>query len=379
MEQLYHLPLWMKQLVFVKMRADLEPVMSRETLETLQAKDCLQMMIPQLSRKGSHELLAEQSRLPQQLRQLLAVAQTHSNVASMCVTYQWTLEQCCANLLLAYKFDLLMPCPNVKVDATIRYLGNETRIGEYLVQIGRLSWDQLDQALRTLNYIQDVLGERTAFGEVAINLGFVTRQECEAILFLKEESKKAFDIAAFYQAKQAVATQVVPTAPPPPTISFEPQPTPSVASLQVAYSTHQPPPSTPEQVFKAAPPPAQAIPGLAPTVQAAYPFNTPALTSMGNSLVPQGAMPMPQLSSPAQSSLAPPPIPHAAPALSQGISAHMQQQPLPQSVANSTKQPVNTINGQQALVVDLSQAGKGSPQANGTAPQPKKSLFGIKF
>jgi hypothetical protein len=403
MEQLHHLPMWMKQLVFVRMRADLEPVMSRETLETLQANDCLQMMVPQLSRKGSHELLAEQSRLPQQLKQLLQVTQSHSNVASICVTHQWTLEQCCANLLLAYKFDLLMPCANVKVDATIRYLGNETRIGEYLVQIGRLSWDQLDQALRTLNYIQDVLGERTAFGEVAINLGFVTRQECEAILFLKEESKKAFDIAAFYQAKQAVAhppaVAPVPLAP----VSYELQPEVNGPLPQTAYYPAEPLPAPHADMTFAmtvAPPaaPAPVAPPVAPSpapVAQGYGFNGSPMLSMGNSLVPQGALPMPHLSSPAQASLAPPPLPHlsspaqsslapppipqATPPAYQAVSAQWQQQPLPTSMANGTKQAVGSANGQQALVIDLSQNGKGTPQANGANPPAKKGLFGLKF
>lgn len=379
MEQLHHLPLWMKQLVFVRMRADLEPVMSRETLETLQANDCLQMMVPQLSRKGSHELLAEQSRLPQQLKQLLQVTQTHSNVASICVTYQWTLEQCCANLLLAYKFDLLLPCVNVKVDATIRYLGNETRIGEYLVQIGRLSWDQLDQALRTLNYIQDVLGERTAFGEVAINLGFVTRQECEAILFLKEESKKTFDIAAFYQANQTLAQPTVAAPMPFVPTGIVPQPEAQTPSPQPSYPPPEPPPAPPDMTPTPTAIPQHAVPSAIPTLQG-FTFNASALPpAMGHSLIPQGAMPMPQLSSPAQSSLAPPPIPHTAPVSGQVLSGHWQQPPPPPSVANGTKQPEGLANGHQPLVIDLSQSGKGTPQASGANPPAKRSLFGLKF
>jgi hypothetical protein len=192
MNQLRHLPLWMKQVVYTEMKVDLEASISKNTLDSFERDHCLQLMIPYLSIKGSQEYHQPTGRYPQAMKDLLTLGYQGMNVAGICVSLQWTLEQCSGVLLKAYQSDLLVPCPSPKIEATIRYLANETRLGEYLVQVDKLTWTQLEQAVNTQQYIQDVLGEKTGMGDVLINLGFVTRQDSESILFLKEESKKAF-------------------------------------------------------------------------------------------------------------------------------------------------------------------------------------------
>jgi hypothetical protein len=74
----------------------------------------------------------------------------------------------------------------------MRYLGNKTRLGEYLVQSQRITEEDMEQALLTQQYITVAMGERTNIGEILVRLELVEQEDVEAILFLKEESSKVF-------------------------------------------------------------------------------------------------------------------------------------------------------------------------------------------
>lgn len=235
MGQLQSLPLWMKQVIYTEMLSDLEASISRETLNTYEKAHLLQLHVPELTADGTREAMEPSGRYPQALIEFLRLARQNYNVASICMALQWTLEQACMVLLRGIQVSLVLRPSSFKVDATLRYLGNEIRLGEYLVQIQKINWDQLDQALRTQTYIHSALGERLALGEVIINLGFIQREDAESILFLKEESKKAYHAANLsYQATTA-ATHALPQAPPDPAAA-------ATASPRAACPPGPPPP-----------------------------------------------------------------------------------------------------------------------------------------
>ena len=65
--------------------------------------------------------------------------------------------------------------------------------------MGRISVEQLDQALRTQQYIEESMHEHTGIANILINLGYITRQDTEGILFLKEESRTVIDNMALFE------------------------------------------------------------------------------------------------------------------------------------------------------------------------------------
>lgn len=191
MHQVQDLPLWIKQVLYLKLRQDLENSLAKSTMNTFNERDCLQLMIPKLGYKGKEELESPSTQHSPELIHLMKLAEQEYTVINICIQCGWTLEMCATHLLKAIKDGYIDP-PDSKVTmGTILYLGNEIRLGEYLVNIGRLSVYQLDQALQTQDYISEALGSRTGIGSVLINLGYITPEDSEGILFLKEESKKA--------------------------------------------------------------------------------------------------------------------------------------------------------------------------------------------
>ncbi|MBX2859958.1 MAG: hypothetical protein KTR14_01895 [Vampirovibrio sp.] len=195
MSQIGKLPLWIKQVIFAQLRQELETTLAKSTLDAYGYDDNLQLFKPPLTHTGRKELEVPSGKCSPGLLKLLSVAGQDKSVINICITNNWTLEQCCIYLLEAMQKQYISTPASGIVESTIQYLANKIRLGEYLVKIGRLSVEQLDQALRTQSYIEDSLGERTGIANVLINLGYINKQDSEGILFLKEESKKSFSEA----------------------------------------------------------------------------------------------------------------------------------------------------------------------------------------
>lgn len=191
-QQLGSFPLWVKQVIYAQMRHDLESSMSKATLDAFSPEHTLQLWVPELTRQGQMELEQPTGQFDAGLLRLLHLIRFRKNVVNITILSNWSLEQSSKYLLHAIFKELLVPPKSAVIMGTLAYLAGKIRLGEYLVKINRLSVQQLDQALRTQKAIEDAMGERTGIANVLINLGYIKREDSEAILFLKEESKKVF-------------------------------------------------------------------------------------------------------------------------------------------------------------------------------------------
>lgn len=192
MQQLSGLPLWVKQVIYTQLRHELEATLSKPTLEAFGPEHTLQLWIPEITRQGLGELEKPSGHVPQSILKILHLSRFKKNVLSITILNNWTLEQTAIFLLEAIAKELLSPPRSMVISGTIDYLAGRTRLGEYLVKINRVNIQQLDQALRTQQAIAEAMGERTGIANVLINLGYIKKEDSEAILFLKEESKKPF-------------------------------------------------------------------------------------------------------------------------------------------------------------------------------------------
>ncbi len=191
--QILALPLWVKQVIYSVLKQELEHLLSKSTLDTFQPDDTLQLWRPELTHQGIKEVEQPSGQHNPGIMKTLHFIKQGKTTVDIAILNGWTLEQASMYLLEAIQKELINPPKSGIIQATILYMAGRIRLGEYLVKIGRLTVEQLDQALRTQRYIEESLGERTGIANVLINLGYINKQDSEGILFLKEESKKAFD------------------------------------------------------------------------------------------------------------------------------------------------------------------------------------------
>lgn len=190
--QLGTMPLWIKQVLYYQLRVEMEQSISKLTLDAFGIDDVLQLWIPELTKEGGQELVTPSGKLSAGSLKLLQLCRYRKNIANMTIINQWNLEQASVFLSELVQKEMLIKPKSGIVMATINYLSGSIRLGEYLVKINRLTEDQLDQALRTQKYIEESMGDRTGIANVLINLGYVKKEDTEGVLFLKEESRKAF-------------------------------------------------------------------------------------------------------------------------------------------------------------------------------------------
>lgn len=180
------LPLWVKQVIYLELHQELVGHFTPESLKNLTPEDTLAFYIPKITSEGERTLQEAKD----DLGKLLLDAQQKYTILDICLRNSWSLETCCHHLLNAIQLQWLYPPASIKALGTIEYLANSIRLGEYLVKMGRITTEQLEQALRTQQYIKEALQEHTGFANILINLGYITRQDTEGILFLKQESLK---------------------------------------------------------------------------------------------------------------------------------------------------------------------------------------------
>ena len=182
----------MKQVFYTGLRDDLEHFMTSKTLVNLKSEHLPQLWEPHFLEAGTYALTTSKIQNTPALKALLESAHRKEKVLKLCSDKAWSLEQACQGLCMAMENKWIEQPAEPQLLAAVRYMGNRTRLGEYLVEIGRLDKEHLDQALQTQQYMQSALGETMGLGDILIRLQLIGQAEAEAILFLKHESKKPY-------------------------------------------------------------------------------------------------------------------------------------------------------------------------------------------
>jgi hypothetical protein len=192
LSEMANLPLWVQQVIYTDLKTYLERGTGLHGLSAVSRDDFLQLWKPALTARGQDALRTLAFNEHGEMVLLLDALRHQDNIAMMCARYEWSLQNACHLLIKALREQYIHPPHSKILEASIRFLGDEIRIGEYLVFIGRVDRTQMDLALQTQEYIESAMGERARIADILIRLEVLTPEDVESILFLKEESRKPF-------------------------------------------------------------------------------------------------------------------------------------------------------------------------------------------
>lgn len=187
-----NMPLWIKQVVYLELKEEFENNPTKKSLNVIKRDDCLQIYVPKLTFKGKSEIETKAKRLQPVIYKFLEDVAEELSVIEISLNNGWSLAETSLCFVVAMNNELLIPPESIIVKGTVFYLSGKIRLGEYFVKLGKITIEQLDEALRTQKYIEETVGERTGIGEVLINLGYITKDDTEAILLLKDECNKKY-------------------------------------------------------------------------------------------------------------------------------------------------------------------------------------------
>lgn len=194
------LPLWVKEVIYLELGKDLGRHISLETLHSWTSQDTIAFWVPQFTEAGETVIAKDKD----DMSMLVKAVQARMTVLDVCLHYQWSLERCCQALLDGISRTWISPPESLKALGTIEYLANTIRLGEFLVKMGRITPEQLDQSLRAQQYIKEALNEHSGLANILINLGYITKKDTEGILFLKEESRQPLGALALLPSPNGV-------------------------------------------------------------------------------------------------------------------------------------------------------------------------------
>jgi hypothetical protein len=192
LSEMSKLPLWVQQVIYTDLKEHLEKNVTMRTLGSMARENFLQLWTPVFTQKGSMGLRYPETIETPQILLALKGIQKYDNVAMMCARYHWSLQEACHALLDCLHHDYIAPPESKTLDASLHFLGDKIRIGEYLQLIGCLEPEELEQALQTQEYIKNAMGESARIADILVRLDLVTHEDVESILFLKDESQKPF-------------------------------------------------------------------------------------------------------------------------------------------------------------------------------------------
>ena len=186
------LPLWVKQVIYTDLKSCLEKDAGIHRLPAVTREDFLQLWKPVLTERGQEALRHPCLDRQGDMTLLLEAIHHADNVAMMCARYEWSLQNACHLLISALRQHYISLPTSKILEASIRFLGDDIRLGEYLVFIGRVDHAQMELALQTQQYIESALGDRAKIADILIRLELLTPEDVDSILFLKAESLKPF-------------------------------------------------------------------------------------------------------------------------------------------------------------------------------------------
>ncbi|XVJ51640.1 MAG: hypothetical protein HEQ32_06020 [Vampirovibrio sp.] len=194
LNEMGRLPLWVQQVIYADLKRNLDKDAVSSPLSEIKRRDFLQLWVPILNTEGQEAFRSIASDSKEDTHLLLTSFQLNDNIAMLCARYTWSLQYACQLIVQVLRRNWIHRPESKVLEASIRFLGDEIRLGEYLVYLGLVDREQMELALQTQNYIESTMGERSKIADILIRLGLITIEDVGSILFLKEESRKPFQI-----------------------------------------------------------------------------------------------------------------------------------------------------------------------------------------
>lgn len=181
MDKISDMPLYIKQLMYTKLSVEMKNFGCQDVLDE---GENFSSYVPTLTFKGETELLKRTNGFDSNIYSFLEFCKKGFSVAEISVNKFLTMEET-AKLFVFCSDESYIELPENNILAVAEYLSGKTRLGEYLLSIKRINSEQLNSILN--NYDTD-----KKFGEILIDLGYVTSKDIKSIIMLKSEAQKRF-------------------------------------------------------------------------------------------------------------------------------------------------------------------------------------------
>lgn len=194
LDKLMGFPLWVKQIIYLRLHQNLTQSLSDDFITT-QENDLFHLYVPTLSFIGKTELAERKGNHDPNMYTFLTNIESGLNMVEISMNNFWTMEEVAKYYVSCLESDFLKPGATNLINSTAGFMSGKLRIGEYFKRIGKINVDQLEQTIvKQKEYTNQ--GNPMKMAEVMISMGLITEKDVHSLLILKEESQKRFILDA---------------------------------------------------------------------------------------------------------------------------------------------------------------------------------------
>lgn len=220
LDKLLAFPLWVKQIIYLRLYQNLATYLSEDFIDTDES-NIFHLYVPTLSFAGRTELSERKGGLDNNIYNFLANVDSGLNILEISMNNFWTMEEVAKYFIFCLEQNYIKTPTSNMVHAMGGFIAGKFRTGEYFKRVGKIDIDQLEKTIiKQKEYEAKKTPKKIA--EVMISLGYITEKDTSSLLIIKEESKKRFILDAgivpneshtgandlkFYQAEVAKLTE----------------------------------------------------------------------------------------------------------------------------------------------------------------------------
>lgn len=182
LNKISNFPSWIKEIIYINL--------SKEINTNSDLAYTFATYKPILTDNGKCELDYKKSHFDQNIYNILGYCDSGVSISEIAINTYLSLEEIANYFLFGVDEGLIQLPDNSQILNIAGFLAGKFRTGEYFVQDGSISEQQLDDAI--LNYEHRMKKNNKKFGQSLIELGLISQHQLDKILSIKEEAQKRF-------------------------------------------------------------------------------------------------------------------------------------------------------------------------------------------
>ncbi len=190
LDRLLEFPLWVKQIIYLRLYRNLSLSLSEDFIHTKE-ENIFHLDVPVLSFAGRTELNDRKNGLDVHIYNFLANTSEGLNMLEVSMNNFWTMEEVAKCYIFCLEQNYIKAPKSIYIYSMAGFMAGTLRTGEYFKRIGKINVDQLEQTIIKQN---EYAAKKTPhkMAEIMISLGFITEKDISSLLIIKEEAKKRF-------------------------------------------------------------------------------------------------------------------------------------------------------------------------------------------
>ncbi len=193
LEKVIDLPLWVRQVIYVKLKENMQKLHCVEFLDK-SSGNMFSLYIPVLTFSGAQELKNKNCGLDVNIYNFLQMCSDGYSILDISLNMFLTMEETAKYFMFCVEQNYIELPESDEVYAMAGFISGKFKTGEYFEKNKRLSFKDVQAALEEQKKINESADKHLKYLDVLDVMGLIDKDDYEIIFMLQEEAKKRFVI-----------------------------------------------------------------------------------------------------------------------------------------------------------------------------------------